>query len=296
MEWSHPLIFLPFLLFFRGVMDRPRRPGWIVHSIIVSVVLGQLAWMAGWLRLCLMNREKFLTFIDTFEYVHIIVDNFIVLPSMALLIGLLLLLQRLGLQRRSLAAACLAIGAAAQLVFFVVPNTEYVRANGTCYMPDVDFAHTFLSSQRTSNKPITVYSVYGKVEYVWLDMRASCYFDMAQTSGFIFNRQTTMEGKRRALLVEPFEMAHHREFQTCLSARDQFIFGRLFKHGLDAPEPTYDDLVRLAWDKDEQGNFILDYAVLKHEFPAAPPATAGCLSTIAGKCACKLAITRPDPS
>jgi hypothetical protein len=268
LEWTQPLYFLPFLLFFRGVMDRPRRPDWIDRAVAASMVMGQFAWMLGKEKLCCENRAGFLTFVDSFEFVHIVVDNFGVLPWILVIIGLLLAFRRFNAGDRNLAAVCLGIGLAVQLAFFVLPNTDCMRTYGSCYLPDVEFARDFISRQpATRDRPIAVYCAYGKVEYVWLELRANCYFDMGQTSGFIFNRQTAMEGKRRAWLVEPFEMAHYREFQSCISSRDKLTFQRFFKHGLDAPAPTCDDLVRLCWDKDEKGDFILDYAVLKHEFP-----------------------------
>ena len=150
---------------------------------------------------------------------------------------------------------------AVQLFFFIAPGTAFIRENGCCYLPDIQYARDYLQNRQTHGSKLpTVYSAYGKIEYVWLEFKTDNYFDWWEAGGFVFQRKMAMEGQRRALVIAPFELSRFRGFQDLLHDRDKFEIRRFFQRDLDSPEPTVEDLARLCHEPE------LDFAVLKHKF------------------------------
>src|SRR5205807_7133531 len=98
----------------------------------------------------------------------------------------------------ALGIAALAVFACLQIGHAVLPRLEYVQQHHTRFMPDVTFVREYLNTVRSSDaqRLPTVYCSLGRVEYVWLDLRSKCFFDWWQTGGFIFHRETAMEGER----------------------------------------------------------------------------------------------------
>src|SRR5262249_50073705 len=145
---------------------------------------------------------------------------------------------------------------------FTVPLTDYVRRNHTRHLPDIAFArdHVQRGRGRAAGLP-TVYSPYGRIEFVWLELPAKCYFDWWQAGGVMFNRQTAIEGQRRALVVAPFEICRFREEKEFLTPRAKRHIERFLQQPVDGPAPTVSDLARLC---EEPG---LDYVMLKENFP-----------------------------
>ena len=75
-----------------------------------------------------------------------------------------------------------------------------------------------LHGQRSPSQPLpTVYCNLGCLDYVWLDLHSKSYFDWWQAGNFMFRREMAMEGRRRAALVGPCEIAHYRKFEDQLS-------------------------------------------------------------------------------
>jgi hypothetical protein len=107
----------------------------------------------------------------------------------------------------------------------------------------------------------TIYAYWGRIDHVWIDLRAKSYFNHEQIVGVLFNRGTAEEGRRRALVVRPFEL-------------DRLADMRLYVRGLfganeGGSRPTHEDLERLCRDG------ITDLAILRQEFPGLSVATDG---------------------
>src|SRR5207249_3889004 len=95
------------------------------------------------------------------------------------------------------------------------PNLPAFRANHTRDIPAMLFARDFIHHRHPeAGRRLTVYSQFGRVEYVWIELKANSYFDWWQAGGFIFRRQTAVEGQRRAHVVGPFEVERFREFEV----------------------------------------------------------------------------------
>ena len=273
---SHPweryliLIVLPScMVYFRGLAAAPRTPGWALKSVALSLVIGQLGWNLCREYLYVLVTEQLLKNLDVFDLVRIHIDVFGTIPWMMVFLVLLVGLTRPG-REKSLGLASAAVFLGVQLFFFIVPGTAYVREHACCYLPDIQYARNYLQTRPTqAGKLPTVYSAYGKIEYVWLEFKTDNYFDWWEAGGFVFQRQMAMEGQRRALVIAPFELSRFRGFQELLHDRSKFEIQRFFKRDLDSPEPTLDDLARLCREPE------LDFAVLKHKFGDLYAATNG---------------------
>src|SRR6185295_17266627 len=96
--------------------------------------------------------------------------------------------------------------------------------------------------------PVTVFdAASGDITLVWFDLRAKSYFNLIQTAGVLFSRQTAVEGLRRGRIVRPFEVRHYRRVAHLMARSDSLIYRRF----LDiTPETTLAateiDLARLC--------------------------------------------------
>ncbi len=271
------LFLLPLaMVYCRGLKHEPRQADWVIRSVVGSVVLAQLAWGIYAESLCLQHRDEILRHWDAFGLLRLLILNFGVLPWMALFLGLLFWLARLAAGERTLGLTCLGLFLVVQLFFFLGPNTTYAREHDSGDLADILYTRSFLRQQPPQPGRLpTIYSPYGKVEYVWLELQANSYFDVLQTAGFMFGRQTALEGQRRARLIRPFEVKHLRELRFVPEVR--FVSNQRNKEAalqqaldvaIDA-EPTLADLAQLCREQE------LDYAILKQEFPGLYSASNG---------------------
>ncbi len=132
---------------------------------------------------------------------------------------------------------------ACQLLTFLAMRTD-------CYQQlrrhsqDLRFIATFLKQHRApTERPACLYWDWGDIELIWIDLRATSYYDRHQLQGAVFNEGTAREGKRRADLVERFNPRN--------------------------PAPTEDDLLALCRDG------RIDYAILGTDFPGLARASNG---------------------
>jgi hypothetical protein len=275
LEGAMPVFFLlPTLLVVRGLESKPRRPDWLVRGVAWSLLLGEIVWCTFRETLLVRGWSKLLEYQDAFELIHVLLLNLGVLLWMIIIIGSLLWLVGprslcLELRTRSMRATILAaIFLIVQTCFFVLPNTNHFRDQSQ-NLSDILFVREFLDEQPARSGKPTIYSAYGRVDYVWLELGADSYFDTWQMSGLMFRRASSVEGQRRAVVVGPFEIQRFREMGDLASDRIRPIVTRLFERGLDSPEPTTADLERLCA---EPG---LDYVILRQGFPGLYSATNG---------------------
>ena len=135
-------------------------------------------------------------------------ELFMVLAGPGLLTTMLLAAMWLAGRRLTWTSTTIAaVGFAAvwQLGIFSLPRTAALETTVDPYRPGIDFVAEFLKDKRASHPP-QVYSSLRRLEVVWVDWRAQSYYDVSQTAGFLFTREATMEGLRRAPLVGPFEV------------------------------------------------------------------------------------------
>ena len=118
-----------------------------------------------------------------------------------------------------LSAACIM---GIQTACFIVPVTESYRANYTRYRSDLAKLRTVIHEAREPGTPLpTVYCDLACLDYVWLDLKATCYFEWWQAGGYMFRREMAMEGRRRSKLVAPFAIERLRNISLELSDGDK---------------------------------------------------------------------------
>ncbi len=269
-EWWLPvLLLLPTITYFRGLDEAPRRPHWLLRSLLASLVIGQLIWGTYTEVVCLMHWDLLLVQRDTFEVIRLLLLSFGAVPWMVLVLGLVVCLARIGGGRRAVGLVCLGLFLFVQLFFFLVPSSSYARQHETGELADILYARSFLEGRHgQGGGHLTIYSAYSKLDYVWLGLKANSYFDWWQTGGFIFERQMTLEGQRRALLVGPFEVEHFREIKAFLPPRIKRQIQHLFQRGFEQSAPTVEQLAQLCQED-------VDYVLIKQEFPGLYSASNG---------------------
>lgn len=261
LEVCFPVFVLPFLIVcIRGLDPAPRRPDWLQASLLYSLVVGCVAWGGYKCGIILVNAQAFAPLLDTLDLVRLFMDN--LGPMTWALLALAIagwLVQRPTLRR---AALVLTLALLSQLVFFVVPNLPAYRDHATRHQGDLKQLADFLGKGRHPGQPRpTFYSSLGRIDYLWVELRAKSYFDWAQIVGCLFNRGNAEEGRRRALLVRAFEVDRFREGLVFMPDSNRRMIEGLFQADLETLTPTRADLERLCLEED------LDYVILKQEFP-----------------------------
>lgn len=116
---------------------------------------------------------------------------------------------------------------------------------------------------------VTIYWPIGWINHIWLDLHANSYFEAMQIAGNIFNRDTAMEGQRRAQLVRRFEMDRIKAIAHLYSPLQLRALERQFQASLMEPGPGFEDLQGLIA---EPG---LDLVLLRQRFDGLYSATDG---------------------
>jgi hypothetical protein len=206
---ANPLLFavvLAFLVVRRlGVPEGRRLTAVLAVTALAAFVLTGLWRVVGVLLYCS-------TLIRLFDPM-IFYELFMVLAGPGLLTAILLTAMWLAGRRLTLtstAMAAVSFAAVWQLGIFSLPHTAAFETTIDPYRPGVDFVAEFLKDKRASHPP-QVYSNLRRLEVIWVDWRAQSYYDVSQTAGFLFTRESTMEGIRRAPLVGPFEVDYVRK-------------------------------------------------------------------------------------
>jgi hypothetical protein len=268
LEWCLPLFLLPvFMLGYRGLERAPSRPDWWRRSLATSLVLGFLGWTLYKLSILLANHTRLMSRVDTLDYGRLLIDNIGPMSWLVLFVLFAGWTARRSNFARGFQGAVLAVLLVAQGAMALLQASPSFRENHTRYGKDILFVREFLSRRHAPAVP-TIYSCLGKLDLVWLDLHAKCYFDWWQLSGVIFQRQTAMEGQRRALVVGTFEMDRFRE----VGEVSEFIrkqASRFFDLDFDTANPELGNLKELC---QEEG---VDFLLLTHEFPGLVTAGNG---------------------
>lgn len=291
LEWFVPLFFLPVLMIgFRGLEERPRRPDWLAAAGLYSLILGGLAWAVYKLSVLLGGADEIAALVDGLEFARIC------LAQVGAIFWFLVMIALGGWMLRKASAAALvgALGVAllAQATFFLVPALPSYRDHGTRYQGDLRRVANYLQEIRQpgDSRP-TVYSSLGRIDYVWVDLRAQSYFDWAQIVGCLFNRGNAEEGQRRALVVRPFEVDRIQESLKFLQESRRHSLERLFQTDFETLglSPTRADLERLCTEES------IDYLILKQEFPGLVTQSFGRIHLYDCR-QVRLALTRTAPT
>lgn len=238
------------------------RKDWnLVEKISASLLGSVLVGLAGWSLL----RAGIFSVVSGMlaERVGIVGRYSMIVAALGTGIGLLGILTVLALSGRRLrhprvAVALLAVAFVMQTGLFAWTQTQAFQ-DRLPRSSDVEFVDNFLDAHRgNSKKPVCVYSNFGNVAQYWVEWKTRSYYDHCQLAGFVFNRETAAEGKRRVQLVAPFEAAALRKdiWHVTPESTKEHIEAWFERFIEDAAPPTEADLLRLAADP------AIDYIVL----------------------------------
>lgn len=257
LEFAILFFFVPVFLY--GFMTFAKSISWsdkISYSLLGSALVGFAVWggYRAWIyfSLCddLQDQANLLIMI---EIVVAMLGSGVVLPL--ILLALAGVGDRLVGVRR--AASLVAVAALLQVGLFAWSNSENFREHQPMG-DELRFVENFLNERRDGARPICVYSNYGKLGQYWVEWRTQSFYDCFQLAGFVFNRETAIEGKRRVNVVAPFEAA-------ALSKAGWDAFPEMCKSKIEAwldlsvkhsGPPNSDDVYRLASEPN------VDYIVL----------------------------------
>jgi uncharacterized membrane protein len=260
-EMYFPIFVWPFLLLaLRGLEREPRDPAWFTHSIQLSLIAGGVLWLIYKLVVLTQGLAALMELHpETRALVEVFLRN---TGPVVMCVVLAWILVRMGapLSRRAIwltGAACLLL----QTAFLALPETDLYREHCTRYRGDLDDIRATLNKERDPSQPLpTVYSNLGCLDYIWIDLHSKSYFDWWQAGGFMFRRDTAMEGQRRACLVAPFEVERYRKLKHELSEGEKHSIGRFFNTDFDQVKLSEDDLAKLCQEPS------LDYIVIEQKF------------------------------
>lgn len=282
-----PLLALPVFAF--AFWARAEGRPWAWNAALASVATGALVWAGFKVGLVLVRCPDPAAGFAPHEVVRLALYQ---LGPVTVLVGLALLLAKarlLSLDNRRLAWGCVGVALAVQTAFFVPAQLPAYRDRYTPFGPDLAFLRDHLAQRRGPDAPLpTVYSGVRAGYRLWVEIPAKNYFDWNQVAGVLFNRETGVEARRRALLVRPFEFARYRT-ETIKTPTGQRAVQQLFQCDGVCPAPTVDDLAKLCA---ESG---LDYVLLPQGFPGLYAATNG--SIYVYECPqVRAALRLPEPS
>jgi hypothetical protein len=279
-RWGGPLVsslvvwlalFPIFLVAWRGLGARPRRPDWLRWAAAADFAITALLLLAldalGTVQVCRL-RPDFRLDIHPLQVVRAapgVIDLLSVLGLV--LLGAAGLAAGLGTGVR-LRRTCLALWLAYQAgLAWAYDAPWYARRFSARHAPR-EFVASFLRDHAGpgARRP----TVYWPTDLrdIWLVGGARSYFNTVQMSGSSFNRGTALEGKRRALLVRRFELSQMVPYPPPPPWWREAL-ERFFRAEEIDPIPTEDDLWRLC---QEEG---LDFVILEAPLGGLPCATDG---------------------
>lgn len=253
---------VPVSLYHAKLTSPAPEHDWIWYGAARGLVLGALVWMTNQIGMFIANRDFLAHHFDLNEIVQI--DA---ICPLFWLVGLCIFASWSSLEVRAVPWSAAAAALLAPGVIFLTEALPDLRRDYTRNGRDMAFVVEFV--QRGENKHPTIYAAYNRPDLLWIDVRANSYFDIIQSAGVIFNRDTAKEVQRRAELVGKFEMQLQRSRALFLNDSEKIGFEKLYKINFDSPPPTQDDLVRLCAEPS------LDYIVIPQEFPELYAATNG---------------------
>ncbi|MFO0867183.1 MAG: hypothetical protein U0744_21515 [Gemmataceae bacterium] len=260
------------LMFFAGIYLVGRGLRWLPAKwgIAIAAVLAIMTWQT-----CVAIR----VLVDVSANLDLILEMHEVREMLTLLtligpapvgIALVMVLTMSGKRfAPAVAVGCVAIASIWFAVLEFVPRTAEYRSNWGRFRSDGDFVKQTLATQMLDH-PATIYSDLGRLDLIWTEWHARSYYDWHQTGGFVFSRESSMEGMRRAPLVRPFEFSRIRHQRDLMReegiAQSEAFFGAEMD---ETPEPTVEDLRKLCSDPE------VDYVVSRLHFPGQDLANNG---------------------
>jgi hypothetical protein len=259
----------PLAAFYWRVMDDATRPDWLWRACLTTLYIGAVGWLLYRWAFVFANLDTILGFFDKADLIRVLLQMIPGVLWLTLVFFAIRWVQSNGEAAR-LRWVCLIAAFALPTFFFAIEQTPAGRSEFTRYGDDIVFARRAIDQQRgNQSAPPSIYCSLGHAEYVWLDLHGTSYFDIVQTAGVMFQRETALELKRRIHVVRNFEMARLRKETLFIAPECIPLIEKFHEAKFEDPEPTETDLVRLC---QEPG---LDYVVIPQEYPGLYLASNG---------------------
>ena len=251
----------PVAVFCWRLKDDPVRPDWLWLACLTTLFVGALGWVVYRWMFVMTNLETVLTYFDKVELIRILLQ---MISASIWLAAVFFAVRWLHDNASALRACwvCLVLGLAVPGFFFAIGESSAGRSEFTRYGDDIAFVRQAIDKQGCRHAgPPSIYCALGHAEYVWLDLHGTSYYDIVQTAGVMFQRETAVELKHRIHLVRNFEMARLRQEQLFITPECVPLIEKFHETKFDDPGPNAEDLIRLC---QEPG---LDFVVVQQEFP-----------------------------
>ena len=175
--------------------------------------------------------------------------------------GLLSWLQRRTGEGRRFQAIALISCLAVQCLFFSAPKILSLGGGPAAHEHRLMKMQSFVHSRFDSEHAIpTIYWPQAPLEDITVALRSKCFFSTSQTAGSMFNRETAVEGHRRANLVNKFEheaIRRVKKLHENQNWKSQSLL-KTFGSQIDA-RPGWQDLHNLCQED-------IDFVVLRINF------------------------------
>jgi hypothetical protein len=167
-------------------------------------------------------------------------------------------------QRRTLTLGLSMGGLTIACAVFAADWIGIGRNEGT-YPRSRAFVQHYLKENYHGPSTPTIYWPFGlDPKPIWFDLGVNCYFEWHQLDGNVYNRENALEGRRRARLLQRFEVARMRHlFGEDPDPVRRFWMERKVEAQSRLEPPSQEDLRRLCEEPD------LDYVVLRQAFDTA---------------------------
>jgi hypothetical protein len=240
----------------------------LVGGISVGFVLAALirAYRIG------IRTSLLMSTVGSKTYVDVVLGAPGVMIWLGLLLGVLMLLIGRRTPGLAFTAGGLALAVVIHFAAFLNGQLPGFREAETSYGRDLPFIQSYFQHRPHDGvAPPTVYEgVWESTTLIWFDLQSTVYFNLEQMSGVLFNRETGIEGKRRASIVRPFELARYNAVADFIPWADRLMITSLFGPPEQAAPATRRD-VELLCGSHEQ----VDVAILNRDFGGLAVATNG---------------------
>jgi hypothetical protein len=263
-EW--PLFVCAVLLGLLVVGDRSR-VGVIGAVSLVAVLMGIALWREV---LLVSQADQLLKLVDGWDYCRLLPLHLGPLVWIVLTVAGLIFLRG-GNFGHGFQMVCAVVVLAMHLLPVLTMHSRYYLEHYARDDADIRFVAAFLNEHcPEGDQPPTIYWSNGRFDAIWLQLHACSYFAQHhQIQGSLFSRETGIEGRRRAGIVQRFEMEQVRHDQAVTPAHWLQHLQVLFQSDLQPDPPTWVDFDAVC------GDTKIDYAVLPHAFDGLAAASNG---------------------
>jgi hypothetical protein len=259
-------------VFYQLPGSATKRREWVVPSLVTGLAIGCVLAMVARVWLIAASTTYLLSTFDPLMYIGLLANTPGPLIWFALALGAVALVARSRAAPRTIAVAAVGVALLTHSAAFAIPRLSLARNTQSARDRDNVFVRDYFEQQyHTRPSAPTVYEgIWSDLGFVWFDLQANSYFHLAQLSGVVFNRQTSIEAQHRAEVVKRFALEWHHAVERFMTRWDRMMASNLWGPDLETTAPTETDLRRLCRAEEE-----VDVAILNRDFSGLAAANNG---------------------